>query len=136
MKSIHPFALLYWFSHIGFWICCVMLIQNLGHFIHQDWFSRLSVPVLLNNLFCYTKAAKKRIKITDDHYWLFHYQFIPWKKKYFLLKNRDSSSEDEIIKLLDDSGLLDVDLFPRNLARWSLFLCACLMNCKKALNFK
>lgn len=79
------------------------------------------------------KGTKKRIKILDDHYWLFHFQFIPWKKKYFLLKNRDSSSEDEIIKLLDDSGLLDVDLFPRNLARWSLFFCVCLMNCKKKL---
>ena len=60
---------------------------------------------------------QKRIKITDHCYWLFHFQFIPWKKKYFLLKKRDSSSEDEMIKLLDDNGLLDVDLFPRNLAR-------------------
>ncbi|KAJ7370000.1 F-box DNA helicase 1 [Desmophyllum pertusum] len=28
-------------------------------------------------------------------------KFIPWKKKYFLLKNRDLSAEDEMIELLD-----------------------------------
>ncbi|XP_022801523.1 F-box DNA helicase 1-like [Stylophora pistillata] len=42
--------------------------------------------------------------------------FIPWKKKYFLLKNKDSSSEDVMIELLERKGLLEVDLFPLNLA--------------------
>ena len=49
----------------------------------------------------------------------FGFQFIPWKKKYFLLKNKDRSSEDEMIKLLDRKGLLEVDLFPLNLARYA-----------------
>lgn len=82
--------------------------------VYKDWFNRLSVIVLLNN-----SAVQKHqnwIKIIYPCYWLFHFQFIPWKKKYFLLKNSDSSSEDEMIKLLDENGLLEVDLFPRNLA--------------------
>ncbi|XP_066030353.1 F-box DNA helicase 1 isoform X2 [Pocillopora verrucosa] len=42
--------------------------------------------------------------------------FIPWKKKYFLLKNKDNSSEDFMIELLERKGLLEVDLFPLNLS--------------------
>ncbi|KAL9960100.1 hypothetical protein ACROYT_G033506 [Oculina patagonica] len=44
--------------------------------------------------------------------------FIPWKKKYFLLKKKDNLAEDEMIKLLDDTGMLDIDLFPLHLARF------------------
>ena len=46
------------------------------------------------------------------------FQFIPWKKKYFRLKNRDSKCEDEMIELLDQKGLLEVELLPVNLARY------------------
>ena len=55
--------------------------------------------------------------ITLDNLCLVSFQFIPWKKKYFCLKNQDSKCEDEMTKLLDQKGLLELDVFPVNLAR-------------------
>ena len=52
-------------------------------------------------------------------YILFLFQFIPWKKRYFRLKSRDVQTEDEMIKLLDQKGLLELDSFPVNLSRYS-----------------
>ena len=52
-------------------------------------------------------------------YILFLFQFIPWKKRYFRLKSRDVQTEDEMIKLLDQRGLLELDSFPVNLSRYS-----------------
>lgn len=52
-------------------------------------------------------------------YILFLFQFIPWKKRYFCLKSRDVQTEDEMIKLLDQKGLLELDAFPINLSRYS-----------------
>ena len=46
-------------------------------------------------------------------------KFIPWKKRYFRLKSRDVQTEDEMIKLLDQKGLLELDSFPVNLSRYS-----------------
>ena len=46
------------------------------------------------------------------------FQFIPWKKKYFRLKSRDANCEDEMTELLDQKGLLELDFFPLNLARY------------------
>ncbi|XP_068713837.1 F-box DNA helicase 1-like [Montipora foliosa] len=44
------------------------------------------------------------------------YSFIPWKKKYFRLKKKDPECEDEMTELLDQEGLLELELFPTNLA--------------------
>lgn len=46
------------------------------------------------------------------------FQFIPWKKKYFRLKKQDSKCEDEMTEILDQKGLLEVELLPVNLARY------------------
>lgn len=88
--------------------------QCTGHLFTETGLTGCLLFVLLNN--SVVQKHQNWTKIIYPCYWLFHFQFIPWKKKYFLLKNSDSSSEDEMIKLLDENGLLDVDLFPRNLA--------------------
>lgn len=118
------FAMFFFFNHR---ICKINVLQKLlvrgtvyhFHYLHVTPIvsidCRLSLTVLLNILLRKsTKDDSKSLILVID---FFYFQFIPWKKKYFLLKNGDSSSEDDMIKLLDENGLLDVDLFPRNLAR-------------------
>ncbi|CAH3113056.1 unnamed protein product [Pocillopora meandrina] len=75
---------------------------------------------IMENIFCQLPMVDLMLNCAlVCHQWynvISQDSFIPWKKKYFLLKNKDISSGDVMIELLERKGLLEVDMFPLNLA--------------------
>jgi len=82
-------------------------------------FSQLPVEIM-ENIFCQLPIIDLMLNcVLVCQQWnsiISRESFIPWKKKYFHLKSRDTNCEDEMTELLDQRGLLELDMFPFNLA--------------------